>query len=51
METVNNGTFAHGYTFRKLSLTSILIYRSKCGYVVATGSLIKPFRHWYLLFK
>ena len=51
METINNWTFVHGYTISKLSLTSILIYRSKWGYVVATISLIKPFRQWYLLFN
>ena len=48
METINNGTFAYGYTFSKLSvqieqtMTSILICISEYGYVVVTISLIKP---------
>jgi len=50
IETINNGTFAHGYTISKLSLINILIYRSKCGFILATISLIKPFRQWYNLF-
>jgi len=32
-------------------MINILIYRSKCGYVVVTLYLIKPFRLWYLLFN
>jgi len=46
METINNGTFAYGYTFSKLSIqveqimTSILICRSEYAYVVVTISLI-----------
>ena len=48
METINNGTFAHGYILSKLNVTSILVYISKCGYVVVTGSLINL---RYLLFK